>query len=57
LVSKFYQNALGRPAVTVDNDAIEALAKDFATNQHHADALLMSIVSSEAFRFVLPTKG
>lgn len=57
LVSKLYQNALGRPAVAVDDDAIQALAKDFANNQNHADALLMSIVSSEAFRFVLPNKG
>jgi hypothetical protein len=57
LVSKLYQNALGRPAVSVDSAAIDALAKDFASNQNHADALLMSIVSSEAFRFVLPTKG
>lgn len=57
LVSKLYQNALGRPAVSVDKAAIQALAQDFSSNQNRADALLMSIVASEAFRFVEPNKG
>ena len=53
-VSKVYQNALGRAAIALDGDAINALAAQFAANKNQADQLLLSVVSSEAFRFVAP---
>jgi hypothetical protein len=56
-VSKVYQNALGRPAIALDDDAINGLAAQFAANKNQADQLLLNVVSSEAFRFVAPNKG
>ncbi len=56
-VSKIYQNSLGRAALDSDSAAIAALAKQFATNQNHADQLLLDMVSSDSFRFVTPSKG
>jgi hypothetical protein len=56
-VSKVYENALGRPAINLDAAAIDALAKQFASNQNQADQLLLNVVSSESFRFVQPSKG
>ena len=56
-VSKVYENALGRPAIALDLDAVNQLAAQFASNKNQADQLLLSVVSSEAFRFVLPNKG
>ena len=56
-VSKIYQNSLGRAALDLDSAAIAALAKQFAASQNHADQLLVDMVSSDAFRFVAPSKG
>ena len=56
-VSKVYENALGRPAISLDAAAIDTLATQFATNKNQADQLLLGVVSSEAFRFVQPNKG
>ena len=56
-VSKVYQNALGRPAITLDAAAINALSAQFSANKNQADQLLLNVVSSEAFRFVAPSKG
>ncbi|HEY3668960.1 MAG TPA: DUF1592 domain-containing protein [Polyangiaceae bacterium] len=56
-VSKLYESSLGRTALTLDDNAIMALAKQFADAQNHADQLLVSLVSSDSFRFVDPSKG
>jgi hypothetical protein len=54
-VSKMYQNSLGRTALTLDDAAIMALAKQFSDGQNHADQLLLNLVSSDSFRFVDPS--
>jgi hypothetical protein len=54
-VSKMYQNTLGRTALTLDDAAIMALAKQFSDGQNHADQLLLNLVSSDSFRFVDPS--
>jgi hypothetical protein len=56
-VSKMYENSLGRTAITLDDTAIMALAKQFSDGQNHADQLLLNLVSSDSFRFVAPSKG
>lgn len=56
-VSKVYQNALGRPAISLDGAAVNALAAQFSAGKNQADQLLLNVVSSEAFRFVAPNKG
>jgi len=56
-VSKVYANALGRIAIDLDEPAVSALAKQFATSGNHADELLLDVLSSNSFRFVLPSKG
>jgi hypothetical protein len=57
LVSKLYAEAQGRPAIDRDGAALDGLAASFATSQNRVDQLLLSLVESEAFRFVEPTKG
>ncbi|HEX3852130.1 MAG TPA: DUF1592 domain-containing protein, partial [Polyangiaceae bacterium] len=54
-VSKMYENSLGRTALTLDNAAIMALAKQFSDGQNHADQLLLNLVGSDSFRFVDPS--
>jgi len=55
-VSKVYANALGRLAIDLDATAVANLAKQFATGGNHADQLLLDVISSDSFRFVLPSK-
>jgi hypothetical protein len=54
LVSKVYENALGRTLLTADGATLDSLAKSFAASGNRVDQLLVSLVSSEAFRFVQP---
>jgi hypothetical protein len=54
LVSKVYENALGRTLLSADGAALDALAHDFAASGNRLDQLLVSLVSSDAFRFVQP---
>jgi hypothetical protein len=54
LVSKLYAEALGRRALQVDRPAIEQLAASFSSSQHRLDQLLLTLVTSDAFRFVEP---
>ncbi|HEY2901640.1 MAG TPA: DUF1592 domain-containing protein [Polyangia bacterium] len=55
-VSKVYMNAQSRDAVERDAAILDKLATDFAAGGNKADQLLLSLVSSEPFRFVEPTK-
>ncbi len=55
-VSKVYINAQSRLAGDRDATIMNKLAADFAASGNKADQLLMNLVSSEAFRFVEPTK-
>jgi hypothetical protein len=55
-VSKLYMNAQSRDAVERDATILDKLATDFAASGNKADQLLLSLVSSEPFRFVEPTK-
>lgn len=54
LVSKLYAEALGRSAVQHDRSAIEQLAADFIESQYRLDQLLITLATSESFRFVEP---
>jgi hypothetical protein len=54
LVSKFYAEALGRRALQLDRAAIEQLTASFSENQHRLDQLLLTLVTSDSFRFVEP---
>jgi Protein of unknown function (DUF1592)/Protein of unknown function (DUF1588)/Protein of unknown function (DUF1595)/Protein of unknown function (DUF1585)/Protein of unknown function (DUF1587) len=56
VVSKVYENALGRTPGEADGLALDALARSFAANNNRVDQLLVDLVSSEAFRFVQPSK-
>ena len=55
-VSKLYTNAQGRSPIDADDVALNALAKQFTDNGHHADALLVDLMASDAFRFVEPSQ-
>lgn len=57
LVSKLYGEAQGRRAIELDRTALNELAASFAGSQNRLDSLLLSLVTSEAFRFVEPSKG
>lgn len=54
LVSKIYAEALGRRALQVDRAAIEQLAAGFTSSQNRLDQLLLTLVTSDSFRFVEP---
>src|SRR4029453_17136077 len=56
VVSKIYENALGRTPQEADGPTLDALAKSFAAGDNRIDSLLVDLVSSEAFRFVQPNK-
>ena len=56
LVSKLYMHAQSRDAVDRDATILDKLATDFAASGNKADQLLLSLVSSEPFRFVEPTQ-
>jgi hypothetical protein len=55
-VSKVYMNAQSRDAVQADAAILDTLASGFAANGNKADQLLLSLVSSDAFRFVEPNQ-
>lgn len=57
LVSKLYAEAQGRKAIELDRPAIDALTADFSASQNHLDQLIVSLVASDSFRFVEPSKG
>ena len=54
LVSKLYAETLGRRAIQLDGPSIDQLAASFSENQNRLDQLLITLVSSESFRFVEP---
>jgi hypothetical protein len=51
-VTKLYEHAQGRAPVDVDAAVIASLSKQFDDKGHHANQLLVDIVSSDAYRFV-----
>jgi hypothetical protein len=53
-VSKIYANALGRTPSNLDGAALDQLAGQFASSGNRADRLLVSLVTSDSFRFVQP---
>jgi hypothetical protein len=55
-VRKLYTNAQGRSPIEADDVALNALAKQFTDSGHHADALLVDLMASDAFRFVEPSQ-
>jgi len=56
VVSKIYENALGRTLGSADGAVLDALSSRFAASGHRVDQLLVDLVSSEAFRFVQPNR-
>jgi hypothetical protein len=56
VVSKIYENALGRTLGSADGAVLDALSGRFAASGHRVDQLLVDLVSSEAFRFVQPNR-
>jgi hypothetical protein len=54
LVSKLYSEALGRGAVQLDGASLDELAATFSESQNRLDQLLLTLVTSESFRFVEP---
>jgi len=54
LVSKVYENALGRTLLAADGASLDSLAKSFTGSGNRVDQLLERLVASEAFRFVQP---
>ncbi len=54
LVSKVYAEALGRGALKLDSTSIGELAAGFVASQHRLDELLVTLVTSDSFRFVEP---
>jgi hypothetical protein len=54
LVSKIYGEALGRSPMRLDGSTIEQLSASFSENQNRLDQLLVTLVTSESFRFVEP---
>jgi len=54
LVSKIYQNALGRVPVSADAAALNQLIAKFVQSGHRLDQLLVELVGNDGFRFVTP---
>jgi len=54
LVSKLYAEAQGRAATELDRLALDGLIDTFRASQNRVDQLLLSLVQSDAFRFVEP---
>jgi hypothetical protein len=54
LVSKVYENALGRLPVDVDGVALDQLIGKFVAAGNRVDQLLVDLVGSDGFRFVAP---
>jgi hypothetical protein len=54
LVSKIYQNALGRLPLEVDTAVLNQLIAPFTAGGNRMDQLLVDLVGSDGFRFVTP---
>jgi hypothetical protein len=54
LVSRLYAEGLGRRAVEHDRLSVNDLGASFAASQNRLDRLLITLVTSESFRFVEP---
>ena len=54
LVSKIYSEVLGRRALQLDRSAIDRLAAGFSDSQQRLDQLLLTLVTSDSFRFAKP---
>jgi hypothetical protein len=54
VVSKVYENALGRLPVSVDDDALNQLIGQFVNAGNRVDQLLVDLVGNDGFRFVAP---
>jgi hypothetical protein len=54
LVSKVYENALGRLPLDVDGAALDQLIGQFVTAGNRVDQLLLNLVNNDGFRFVAP---
>jgi hypothetical protein len=54
LVSKIYQNALGRLPLEVDTAVLNQLIGQFTAGGNRMDQLLVNLVGSDGFRFVTP---
>lgn len=54
VVSKLYAHAQGRSSIALDEAALAELSRQFDAAGHRADQLLVSLVASDAFRFVVP---
>jgi hypothetical protein len=54
LVSKVYENALGRLPVGLDRAALDQLIDQFVKNGNRVDQLLVNLVGNDGFRFVAP---
>jgi hypothetical protein len=54
LVSKIYENALGRVPVRADAAALNQLIGQFVQSGHRLDQLLVDVVGNDGFRFVAP---
>ena len=54
LVANLYVNALGRSAIGLDEPAINSLTTQLAGAGNRVDQLLVTLVSSDSFRFVEP---
>jgi len=56
LVSKMYENALGRLPVEADSAALNGLIDQFVKAGNRIDQLLVGLAGSDGFRFVVPTQ-
>jgi hypothetical protein len=54
VVSKVYENALGRLPVSEDDDALNQLIGQFDTAGNRLDQLLVDLVGNDGLRFVAP---
>jgi hypothetical protein len=54
LMSKLFGDALGRRAGRLDRAALDELSASFTEGQNRIDQLLITLVTSESFRFVEP---
>ena len=54
LVSKVYENALGRLPLDVDGAALDTLIGKFTSAGNRVDQLLVDLVTNDGFRFVAP---
>jgi hypothetical protein len=54
VVSKIYENALGRLPVALDGPALDQLIAKFAAAGNRIDQLFVDLVANDGFRFVAP---